>query len=389
MKLTEVVTPRRWLGVGLQVLLVLAIVALVAGQLLGQPILLGFVETGSMEDTLSPGDGFVAIPSALAGEPEPGDVVVFDAQELEGGGLTTHRVVGETEHGYETRGDANPFDDQDGAEPYVQDGQIVATALQVNGEVVRIPRLGVAATAISDAFEGVQRWLATTLGTGALLGSSGLAYVLLGLSVIAYAVETIRERRSRSHESRFGSESEPIDPRVLCGIFAAIVVIAAVAAMAAPAGTESFDVVSASFDSDRPLVIESGTTEELTYAVPNGGLVPVVSYVVPASDGVAVDGSPAHVDGRDEVNVTVELTAPEETGYYPMYTTEYRYLHVLPAPTIEALFSIHPWLPYAAILGLLGGGTYALGRLLIGTDSARERRQRARRRRVGSDTRRS
>lgn len=365
---------------GVQVLLLLAIIALVVGQVLGQPILLGFVETGSMEPTLDPGDGFVAIPSAVSGDIETGDVVVFDAQEIEGGGLTTHRVVDETERGYVTQGDANPFTDQDGEEPYVQDGQIVAIALQINGEVVRIPHLGTAAMGISDAIATVQHWLAATFGLGALLGTSGLAYILLGLSILAYAFETIRERRNRAHESRFGGDDEPaIDPRLLCVGFALLVVIAASAAMVGPAGTESFDVVSASFESDRPLVIEAGTTEEVTYTVPNGGLVPITSYVVPASDGVAVDEEPVYVGSRDEATVTVELTAPEETGYYPMYATEYRYLHVLPAPVIGALFAVHPWLPYVAILGLLGGGIYAIGRVLLGAGDVRDRRKRVRR----------
>ena len=381
-------TPRRWLGVGVQLLLLLAVVALIAGQVLGQPILLGFVETGSMEPTLDPGDGFVAIPTAVAGDPEPGDVVVFDAQELEGGGLTTHRIVADTERGYVTQGDANPFTDQDDQEPYVQDGQLVATALQVNGEVVRIPHLGTGAMAVAAALEGVQRWLAITLGTGAVLGPSGLAYVVLGLSIVAYALETIRERRSPSRESRFADEDTPIDPRLLCAGFAVMVVVAATAAMVVPAGTESFDVVSSSFESDRPLVIESGTTEAVTYAVPNGGFVPIVSHVVPASDGVAVEEEVVFVGSREEANVTIELTAPDETGYHPMYATEYRYLHVLPAPVIAALFEVHPWLPYVAILGVLGGGTYAIGRLLLGPADVREERRRERARRTGSRTRR-
>jgi len=85
---------KRGLGFGL---------ALVVGpdrrQLLGQPILLGYVATGSMEPTMDAGDGFVSVPSAVTGDVEEGDVVVYQARELHDGGLTTHRVVGETEEG--------------------------------------------------------------------------------------------------------------------------------------------------------------------------------------------------------------------------------------------------------------------------------------------------
>jgi len=81
---------RSSVGTLLTVLFVAVVIAMLVGQQLGQPILLGFVVTGSMSPTLEPGDGFVAVPPAIAGDIEEGDVVTFDARELEGGGLTTH-----------------------------------------------------------------------------------------------------------------------------------------------------------------------------------------------------------------------------------------------------------------------------------------------------------
>ena len=95
---------RRLVTSTVTVLLVGMILVMVIGQLLGQPLLFGFVTTGSMEPALSPGDGFIAVPPMLAGEPTPGDVVVYEAETIQGGGLTTHRIVGETEQGYVTRG---------------------------------------------------------------------------------------------------------------------------------------------------------------------------------------------------------------------------------------------------------------------------------------------
>ncbi|KPN31210.1 signal peptidase I [Halolamina pelagica] len=141
-------TPRRLLTLGAEAALVLVVASLLLGQVLGTPVLLGYVETGSMEPTLEPGDGFVAVPAAVTGDVEEGDVIVFRAEELQGGGLTTHRVVGETERGYITRGDANPFTDQDGNEPPVKEGQIVAEALQIGGSVVVIPNLGTLVTGL-------------------------------------------------------------------------------------------------------------------------------------------------------------------------------------------------------------------------------------------------
>jgi signal peptidase len=376
---------RRGVGWALRGLALVTILALVAGQLLGQPVLLSFVETGSMQPTIDTGDGFVAVPSELTGDPKPGDVVVFEAKEIHGGGLTTHRIVEETPRGYVTRGDANPFTDQDGGEPHVQDAQIVATAWQVNGAVVTIPRFGTAVMAVSDGFGSLQRQVATALGARNLLDNSGLSLVLLALSSVLYAAETLRERRSPSFESAFGSDDgEGIDPRLLSAGFALLVVSAGAASMIVPAGTQSYDVISAEFESERPLVIEQGTTEEIPYTVSNGGFVPTVSYVESGSDDVTVTPERTTVGPHSETAVTVSIAAPDETGYFPAYITEYRYLYVLPAPVLDALHDRHPWLPFVAILSLLGGGTYGLGRALAGPRDARSRRAATRSRRSNS-----
>jgi signal peptidase len=75
----------------------------VLSSLVGYPMGVSYVTSGSMEPTLDTGDGFVAIPTVLTGSPTEGDVVVFRAEEVNDGRLTTHRVVEETEQGYVTR----------------------------------------------------------------------------------------------------------------------------------------------------------------------------------------------------------------------------------------------------------------------------------------------
>ncbi|ELY92962.1 peptidase S26B, signal peptidase [Natrialba hulunbeirensis JCM 10989] len=366
-----------------QGIIAVALIALVAGQLLGQPVLLGFVETGSMEPTIDTGDGFVAVPAALTGSPEPGDVVVFEAQEIEGGELTTHRIVGEADHGYTTQGDANPFTDQDNGEPPVQDGQIVASVWELGGEPVTIPSLGTAIMAAGSALDRAQTWLATTLGVRSLLGSSGLALLILALSVTLYAVETVRERSQQTFESRVtGSDSSTgLTQRQLCAGFAVLVVVGAAAAMVVPGGTHTYDVVSADFDSEQPLVVERGTSDELAYQIPNAGYVPVVSYVESGSEHATLDASRETVAPQSTSEVAVTITAPEETGYYPAYVTEYRYLHLLPAPVLDVLYDVHPWVPLGAILAVLGGGIYGLGRLLLGSETPQQGSNRGRLRR--------
>ncbi|WP_138005339.1 S26 family signal peptidase [Halalkalirubrum salinum] len=113
------------------VLFMLLLGAMIVGQFYGIPVGPSYVVTDSMKPTLEPGDGFIAVPIAIAGPVEEGNVVTFDADQLHGGGLTTHRVVVETDEGYVTRGEVNPFTDQEGDEPPVAEGQLKAKALGV------------------------------------------------------------------------------------------------------------------------------------------------------------------------------------------------------------------------------------------------------------------
>jgi len=200
---------RGTVGTALKLLGAVVVLSLVVGQVLGQPVLLSYVETGSMEPTLEPGDGFVAVPTA-GDDIEEGDVVVFHAKEVDGGGLTTHRVVDETEEGYVTKGDANPVTDQDGDEPPVKDEQVVAVAWQPGGSVLAVPFVGTVVEGSRAALAGAQRWLAAQLGTRSLLGTSGLAYIVFGLSMAWYLVEAYRD-----HDFGVGGRREPRERRVI------------------------------------------------------------------------------------------------------------------------------------------------------------------------------
>jgi signal peptidase len=370
---------RRALTLSVEAFVVVVVVALLVGQLLGTPVLLGYVETGSMEPTLEPGDGFVAIPSALAGDVEEGDVVVFRAEELQGGGLTTHRVVDVTERGYITRGDANPFTDQDGGEPPVKDAQIVAEALQVGGSVVVVPGLGTLVTGLQGGFADVQRQLAVATSTRSLLGTQGLAYILLALSVLLYLVDLVLSSDGPVRDrSRDRSREAGVSPGLVVAVLAAVLVVAATAAMVVPAGTQEFGVVSAEFQSESPTVIQRGTSETLPYRVPNAGLVPVYAYVQPASDGVDVAPERVRVGSRGERTVDLALSAPEQTGYYRRFVTEHRYLAVLPVSVLDGLHDAHPWLPILVINAMLSGAIAVVGLLVLGGRRVRVRRRESR-----------
>ena len=355
-------------------LLAVVLVSILAGAILGQPVLLSFVETGSMQPTLDAGDGFVAIPSPLAGEIQEGDVVVFEAQQLHGGGLTTHRVVDVTDEGYITRGDANPFTDQDGQEPPVTDGQIVAVAWQVNGDVVAIPRLGAYVEAVGGLVDSLQQTLAVAFGTRLFLGTQGIALIMaaIGVVVLGFGAFFDDDRRQRLRK-RTRSREGIYDPRRMLLAFALLIALVSGGTMVAMSDTHQFGMVSATFDSESPTTVPVGEEDTLTYPAMNGGLLPVYAFYEPASTNVDVEPNSIRMDRGEQANVTVTLQAPPETGYYPQHVSEHRYFAVLPFTVIAWLYGVHAWLPLLVTSAVMGGAFFVVGAVLLGASPIRTR----------------
>lgn len=346
----------------------LVVAVLLLGNLLGQPILLSYVETGSMAPTLQPGDGFIAIPATLTGPIEPGDVIVFDAENLHDGGLVTHRVIAQTEQGYITKGDANPTTDQDSIEPPVRDAQIVATALQIGGKVVVIPKIGLTVVLVNEVLTAVQHRLAALFNTRSLLGTQGIAYLLFGVGVGSYLVSELLARRSGRDRDR-QAKHRPRRSRgrgiALVVVLAFVTILFVTASMTVPGGTQEFGVVSSTADSPGPGVIQTGQSESFTYRVPSNGILPVVVILEPASEGLEVNPDTLYVAPTSVSETIVELHAPAETGYYRRYLVEHRYLAILPRELIVSLYQIHAWLPILVIDVLVGVGFVGIGLALL------------------------
>ena len=320
---------------------VVLLLALLVGQLLGQPLLLTYVQTDSMSPTIEPDDGYIVLPSSVTGGVSEGDIVLYEAQEFDGGGLTTHRVVDSTEDGYITKGDNNPFTDQDGGEPVVAEGQVVGVALQVGGGPVIIPWLGVlvttvrgVVTAVVGAVLGVVG-LDTETGTGAV----GAVAIVAGLLMLLGSVLLGGQRPNRSYNRRRGSFI--LQGEVLTVLFVLAVLVPANASMVVPGGTAEYTVLS----SENPAednAVQPGETLELRYAVQNSGLVPMHAVVEPASSGVRVDQQQLSVPFQGSVSTSVKLQIPEESGTYTRYVHERRYLGILPGSWLAALHRVHP-----------------------------------------------
>jgi signal peptidase len=348
------------------------LLSMIFGGLLGQPIGLTYVETGSMSPALEPGDGFIAIPTAIAGPVSQGDVVVFDAVNINDGELVTHRVLRETNQGYITKGDANPFSDQDGAEPPVQRGQIKAKALTIGGTIIGIPHLGTAVTTIGGLVTGLQRQLSIVLGTRTLLGTQGMAYLLMGFGIVTYLFASLSEQMGERKRARKTKRNTGIlTPSTVVVTMMVLLILLLTLNVALPAGSHQFQFVSSSSDAPGSSVIKRGTTENVTFNLPSNGVMPVVTILEPTSQGVTLNKSVVYVSGGSVESVTVRLQAPAETGSYSRTIHEHRYLAFLPLPVILWLYNIHPWLPIVAVNALMGTLFATVATLLIGIDPIR------------------
>ncbi|AZQ16088.1 signal peptidase I [Halorubrum sp. PV6] len=354
------------------ILAVFAVIALVIGQLTGQPVLLGYVTSESMSPTLEAGDGFVAVPASVSGDIESGDVIVFDAVELQGGGLTTHRVVEATERGYITRGDNNPFRDQESDEPPVTDDRVVATALQVNGQVLRLPGFGTGVEAITGAGESAQTAVAGALGIDPVDSRtiSGL-FVATGLVLLLFVfVDDLRVGRERDRtrsRSRFGDQG--IDGRWVALALAFLILVPANAALFAPTGTQQVVIDG----DDLPGGTEPGEIVETELTAENSGLIAMLVLLETGRSGGELNSNELAIPHGESATATLEVIAPPPGEQAVVTISEHRYFLVAPPSLIVSLHEIHPLVAVGAFNALVLGSVLTLVGAVFGFGAKRVR----------------
>lgn len=359
---------------------VLIAVITILGSVLGLSVGIGYVETNSMSPTLDPGDGFVLIPSAVAGPPEAGDVVVFEAKELRGGGPTTHRVVGKTERGYITQGDNNNAPDQATDEPPVQTTQINGRVLQIRGTVVSIPYVGTTAEGTRGLLDTMRQYTDTLtwrLTSTSGLSTTQLSYALTGILVALYGVESVRTRdgskRDDMRRVRTRGKDDETDVSahtILLGL-TAVVLIATTAAMVVPGGAQQYDVVAS--ESESPVLASPGKEAQITHGIGNSPVLPMTVFVEGGND-VQINRREVTLDRGETANVSASLAVPDSIGHHRFYVVEHWYISVLPESVTRALYSQHPWLPILVIDALVSVPYYLVGRWFLPNRSSRRRR---------------
>jgi signal peptidase len=238
--------------------------------------------------------------------------------------------------------------------------------------VLVVPHFGTAVVAVQSVLAAVQQFLANVLGTRALLEPRGLAYLFFALALVWYAVGEWRTRTTRD-DRRDSSRDRGTSVHLVVGAFTVLLVAGATLPMAVPAGAQEYGVVSAEFDSESPTVIPVGQSNTLGQPLANGGVLPVVVYLEPASEGVEVEPHRTQLGSGEAVNATVTLHAPDRTGYYRRFVAQHRYLAVLPEPVIRALYQLHPWAPIVVINALIAVPFYVFGVAVLGSGQVRNR----------------
>jgi len=350
-------------GTSITVLLVVVAGVILLTQIFGFPSPISFVATDSMEPQLEPGDGFVGIPRPLAGEIEPNDVITYEAQTIGGGGLTTHRVVEETNEGYITKGDANPFLDTAAGEPPVKDSQIQLVVVQLDGEIVTIPYIGqlqsTAQSTISATISVLGLSAVSPSNPGVIIAVLGFVLVVVGGG---YELLTPDNERTLSRSTR---RSEVIDSRFLLIGLLLVLLLPLLSVSAIPSSTDEITIISSTApDPDDPSIIKAGSYNEGNVTIENGQPVPMVIIVEPASGGVEVSDQVLSAASGETVKTTFRVYAPDETGPFVRSRSTSYYIQSLPASVIAALHRVHPVIALVATTGVILA-PIAIGFLLV------------------------
>lgn len=342
------------------ILFILLIALAGVSQLAGQPAIL-FVETGSMSPTIETNDGFIAIPKVIADNPEPDDIVVFEAQEIGGGGITTHRVVDVTDDGrYVTKGDNNPFTDQSGDEPLVTESQIKSVVPQPLGSPIIIPNLGLVIQKISSV--------------GDIVGVNGVTPILaitIGIIILIYSLfkdpddDTVRSRSKRRVKN---------NPIIFVITITLLLLIPFNASMLISSGIYEYEILSSESPvQGNPNIVPPDTKTNVTYTMINNGYTPFVIYLESDSPGVEITENVHYVNPNSKKDTTIYITSPEDLGRSVKYIDTSWYIPVLPPFMINYLHKIQPILAYSFLNIALGGFTTLISFILIGRNNVKLR----------------
>ena len=271
------------------------------------PLHLSYVTSGSMEPTLSQGDGYLVVEGPIS----EGDIITFYSEER---GYVTHRAVERTDAGFITKGDANPSTDQAAGNPAVSESAIVGRVVTVGGGPLVVPMLGPAVG---------------SLAAHKLLAFGVVAALLARDLLSSEAAAPLREVYT------VGELARPL----FLGL-----IIASLCVMVFATSVHPTTYTVEAGEPTQRYSIPAGETAEREVTVTTTHL-PLTTTVVDAS-GAAVVAQ--EIDGPT-TTLTLQIP-PQEVGTYEPSVRVTPYPAVLPGAWLETLHSVSPYLARVVVL---------------------------------------
>lgn len=311
-------------------LLVAFSVTILMGGLMGRPVLLAAVPTGSMVPVLKPGDLIPVLPY-LGTRLHIGDIVVFRTENDRN--WIVHRIVGgDDREGFITRGDANPS-----ADPYrVFRRHVVGKVPSPGGRTLTIPRAGL-----------------LSQERGPL---SNPAIAVVALAVGLYLVFT--DAREGLRALRLGSGPALYRPgpssRVVLAVYGGLCLLAflvtfvTLSSLGKRYEAEYRVVASQSTKLQVPGVLTRGTVKTDSVTVRNPSFVPLVMAFDSSDPATVWEPAWVVVGPRQERTVSLHISAQRE-GRTRVLLRQAVFLPLLPTGLLQALARMSWALPLMVV----------------------------------------
>lgn len=311
-------------------LLVAGSVAIILGGLLGRPVLVAAVPTGSMVPVLRPGD-LIPIAPLFGAVPKSGQVIVFKTPR--DNTWIVHRIVGgNAQDGFTTRGDANPGPDPNP----VHLGDIAGFVPRVGGWVMRVPNLGSISLGRGPLSSPITAAAALLLGVYLLLADSG-----------SWLQRTRRMRLKRAQRLRLSNATVVY---VYVGLGAVVSAMTLLTTLSLAVHEEArYDVVPtriARISDSRITALSEVRTDSVSLRNPSW--IPLVVHL--ASNDADLQWEPQWLTLPGKSSRTVALVRHSQVlGSHKVQLRQSYYLPLLPVSVLQALAAGGWFLPACAI----------------------------------------
>lgn len=280
------------------------------------PYGLGYPTSESMEPTLSQDDVYILGPAI---DVSTGDIVVFDQSGTERGfeEATVHRIVGQTNKGYITQGDANEETDQQLGAPPVTESQITGKVVTFGGEPISIP----------NSYRIAQ----TLIENSRLIGVVGV--LLVTIPIVRGALS--------SAKSATRSPTRPLQTRELLTIVTVIVFIGMTLFFFLTPSVHVWTTVATTGEtaeqSQVNIPVDESVEKEISF---NHSTETDLGVTVPTVQGGDIQST---TYGDDAIAIKMEVGPYNTKGEKEVNIVFYRYPAILPGDWIRTLHSIHPF----------------------------------------------